>query len=140
MKMMVCYEDSATSKEALRVAMQYARTFSASLHVVTSLPQKIETDLSDLSRREKVQKGLLEVKDCVSAEGLECVVALITDDLTDGENLTRYADENRMDALVIGVRKASKVGKLLFGSTAQHLILGAHCPVISVKSGAAAGA
>jgi nucleotide-binding universal stress UspA family protein len=133
MKIMVCYDSSDTGKEALNVAIDYAKAFSASIHVVTSFPQKIETDLTDLSQREKIQQRLLETKEHVSKEGIDCSVAVVTDDVTDGENLVNYADDNGMDAVVIGVRRASKVGKLLFGSTAQHVILTAHCPVISVK-------
>ena len=133
MKIMVCYNGSEASQETLNVAVDYAKAFSATVHVVTSLPQKIETDLSDLSQREKSQQRLLEVKEQLGKEGLECVVALVTDDLTDGENLVHYADEQGVDALAIGVHRVSKVGKLLFGSTAQHVILAAHCPVISVK-------
>jgi len=34
---------------------------------------------------------------------------------------------------VVGVRRRSKVGKLLIGSTAQHVILNAPCPVVSIK-------
>ena len=38
-----------------------------------------------------------------------------------------------VDMIFIGVRRRSKVGKLLFGSTAQYVILNAPCPVVSVK-------
>jgi nucleotide-binding universal stress UspA family protein len=50
-----------------------------------------------------------------------------------GEDLVMLAEENKVDEIIIGVRRRSKVGKLLFGSTAQYVILNASCPVVSVK-------
>jgi nucleotide-binding universal stress UspA family protein len=35
--------------------------------------------------------------------------------------------------VIIGIVKKSKVGKILFGSTAQYLILNAPCPVLTVR-------
>ena len=51
-----------------------------------------------------------------------------------GEDLVTFARENNVDEIIIGVRHRSKVGKLVFGSTAQYVILEAHCPVLTVKS------
>ncbi|MGW8186758.1 MAG: universal stress protein, partial [Desulfobacterales bacterium] len=53
--------------------------------------------------------------------------------LSPGEDLVQFAKENRIDEIIIGVRRRSKVGKLVFGSTAQFVILNAPCPVVSVK-------
>jgi nucleotide-binding universal stress UspA family protein len=44
-----------------------------------------------------------------------------------------FAEENKVDEIIIGVRSRSKVGKLLFGSTSQVVILQANCPVVTVK-------
>jgi nucleotide-binding universal stress UspA family protein len=53
--------------------------------------------------------------------------------LRPGEDLVQFAKENGIDEIIIGVRRRSKVGKLVFGSTAQYVILNAPCPVVSVK-------
>jgi nucleotide-binding universal stress UspA family protein len=42
-------------------------------------------------------------------------------------------NENQIKEIVVGVKRRSKVGKLLMGSTAQYVILKADCPVITVK-------
>jgi len=42
-------------------------------------------------------------------------------------------DVVKIGEIIIGVRKRSKVGKLLLGSTAQYVVLHAPCPVITIK-------
>ena len=44
-----------------------------------------------------------------------------------------FLQENEIDLIIIAIRKRSKIGKLVFGSTAQYVILKAPCPVLSVK-------
>jgi nucleotide-binding universal stress UspA family protein len=39
----------------------------------------------------------------------------------------------KIDLIFLGIVKKSKVGKLLFGSTAQYVILHAPCPVVTVQ-------
>ncbi|MGD9122547.1 MAG: universal stress protein, partial [Desulfobacterales bacterium] len=50
-----------------------------------------------------------------------------------GEDLVQFAKDNRIDMIFIGIKKTSKVGKLVFGSTAQYVLLKAPCPVVAVR-------
>ena len=47
--------------------------------------------------------------------------------------MVEFAKENQIDGIVMGAARRSRVGKLIFGSTAQYVVLEAHCPVLMVK-------
>ena len=49
------------------------------------------------------------------------------------EQVLEVADETDAELVVIGLRRRSPVGKLIMGSTAQRVLLGAHCAVLAVK-------
>ena len=50
------------------------------------------------------------------------------------ETLLGVAEAEDANLIVIGVRRRSPVGKLLLGSTASQVLLGARCPVLAVKA------
>ena len=50
-----------------------------------------------------------------------------------GEQVLEVARQESASLVVVGVRRRSPVGKLIMGSVAQHVILGAACPVLAVK-------
>jgi nucleotide-binding universal stress UspA family protein len=64
--------------------------------------------------------------------GLACDTHVVVSALSAGEDIVQFAEQNSIDLIVIGVRRRSKVGKLLFGSNAQLIILTAPCPVLTV--------
>lgn len=51
-----------------------------------------------------------------------------------GQAILRMADEVGADAIVVGGRRRSPSRKVLFGSTAQRILLDADCPVTFVKA------
>ena len=66
---------------------------------------------------------------------ISCKTHLLVRGLEVGEDLVQFAKDTDIDEIVIGIKKRSKVGKLLFGSTAQYIILHATCPVLTTSSG-----
>ena len=50
-----------------------------------------------------------------------------------GDQVLAVAAEVSADLVVIALRKRSPVGKLLMGSVAQRILLGADCAVLAVK-------
>jgi nucleotide-binding universal stress UspA family protein len=49
------------------------------------------------------------------------------------EQVLEVAEGTEAELVVIGLRRRSPVGKLIMGSTAQRILLGAHCAVLAVK-------
>ena len=50
-----------------------------------------------------------------------------------GDQVLAVAADVSADLVVIGLRRRSPVGKLLMGSVAQRILLGADCAVLAVK-------
>ena len=130
MKILVGYDGSNAAKEALSVAKQHAKVFGGEIFVVSSM-----VGGPDIPRQkfEKVE-GELRYSQSYFIDGeIPCTTRFLVRGMTPGEDLVRFAEENDNDEIVIGIRRRSKVGKLLFGSTAQYVILNAKCPVVTVK-------
>ncbi len=130
MKILVGYEKSAVAEEALALAKKHAKAFDAKVYLITSLTRSHELQLEDIQKSEGELKNL---RTQFTKEGIACETHAIVSAVTPGEDLVQFATDNEIDEIVIGVRRRSKVGKLLFGSNAQYIILQAPCPVVSVK-------
>lgn len=50
------------------------------------------------------------------------------------EEVVAVAEELQASVIVIGLRRRTPTGKLLFGSQAQRILLDANCPVLAVKA------
>ena len=127
---MVGYDGSNVAKEALDLAKKHAKAFDASIYVVRSLAQSREMKLDDIQAAEQ---ELENIRRSFRDEGIACKTEAIVSSISPGEDLVQFAQENEIDEIIIGVRRRSKVGKLLFGSNAQYIILMAQCPVVAVK-------
>lgn len=68
----------------------------------------------------------------LDAAGIEYDIRGALADSSDG--ISDLAAEEEADMLLVGGRKRSPTGKAVFGSTAQEVMLSAHCPVTFVRS------
>jgi nucleotide-binding universal stress UspA family protein len=128
MKILVGYDGSESAKEALRLARKHALEFGATVDVVTSMEKGNDADEENIAL-----VGLEWAKTEFDEKGVTCRTHLLIRGVPPGEDLVEFANENKIDEIIVGIKKLSKVGKLLMGSTAQHVILEASCPVVSVK-------
>jgi nucleotide-binding universal stress UspA family protein len=127
---MVCYDGSNVANDAIDLAVELGRQLDGSVSLVRSISTKRS---DDVVRVEGIEADLESTGQRVSTAGLAVDTHLLIRGGSAGEDLTAFANENRIDYIVIGIKRRSKVGKMLFGSTAQYVILKAECPVITVK-------
>lgn len=128
MKILVGFDGSNCGKDAISLAKQRAKSFGAEIVVAASMTKG--TDNDEIT---KVNQYLVWAKDDFKKAGLQCETHLLIRGYTAGEDIVLFAKENGIDEIIVGVKRRSKVGKLLMGSTAQYVILNAHCPVLTVK-------
>jgi nucleotide-binding universal stress UspA family protein len=130
MKFLVGYNGSVEAKAALLLARDFAKIFKAKVFVMSSMEGGAGEKIEDINRAEQ---NLREAKELLDEAGIECETHQMARGLTPGEDLVKFAEENQIDQIYVGIEKKSKTSKLLLGSTAQYVILKARCPVITVK-------
>ena len=140
MKILVGYDGRPSAKKVLLVAMEMAKAFNAVIFILYSVSdsddakETFEFITDDKHKLIKTaEQALEEAGRRVEQAGLGFETQLLNRGVKPGEDIVEYAKEVDADFIVIGIHKTSKVGKLLFGSTAQYIILNAHCPVVTAR-------
>jgi nucleotide-binding universal stress UspA family protein len=130
MKILVGYDGSNAAKEALAVARVHARAFQAKVHIVTSLMKGDENHMDDIqSAEQQLDYAVSYMED----GGVSAEKHLLIRGLSPGEDLVNFAEEHDVTEIVIGVKRRSNIGKIIFGSNARYVIMEATCPVVTVK-------
>jgi nucleotide-binding universal stress UspA family protein len=131
MKFVVCYDEARTSSAVIKEALAHAKIWNATLEVVKAVTREIAIKHSKILEMEK-ELGA-DVNKQLAGGGMTYNAQLLVTSLDPGEELVKFAEEERIDLIFLGIKKKSKVGKLFFGSTAQYIIMHASCPVVTVK-------
>lgn len=130
MKILVGYKGTNVGKDLMDIAVKHAKAFDAEILVVTSLMGGDGTADKEIAEAEK---NLENATSYFNEFGVQSKSHLLIRGFDAGEDIVLFAKENKVDEIIIGVRSRSQVGKLIFGSTAQVVILQAPCPVLTVK-------
>lgn len=139
-RILVGCDFSPDSDLAFRHALNMAQEFQAELHLmhVIETPLYTETLKPVFAHREA---STVAIHDFLKSK----IEALVPDDarlwcrpvtvLEEGQpyvELQRYAEENRVDLIVLGVRGHGLIGTMFVGSTTDRVIRRSICPVLSV--------
>lgn len=139
MTIIVAVDQSERAPALVTEAAKMSDTFDCPLHVVHVMSQSdfvdIERETVDKTGQAVDMDELKQRAEEVSREIGEDVVSEFEAVGLFGDvskELIRYAETHGADYLVIGGRKRSPVGKALFGSVTQAVLLHSSVPVITV--------
>ena len=130
MKILVGYRGVNVGKDLLKEAVKRARISNGEVHVVTSM---FGGGTTEGEKIREAEENLAKAGQFLDEQGVKNETHLLIRGSTPGEDLVQYARENGCDEIILAVKSRSKVGKLIFGSTAQYVILKADCPVVSIR-------
>ena len=129
-KYLVAYNGSEAAKVALELAKHQALIRGSHIDVVTSMEGGAKEKPEAISA---ANFALEEAGNDIKAAGISCQVHQLVRGLSPGEDIVKFATDNAIDFIFVGIEKKSRTQKILLGSTAQFIILKADCPVVTVK-------
>ncbi len=130
MKILIGYKGVNIGQDLLKLGAEHAKAFNATVLVVTSMLEGTEKDQKKILESEN---NLDQAQVFFKEQGIACEKHLLIRGMEAGEDIVAFANEKEVDEIIIGVKSRSNIGRLLFGSTAQTVILEADCPVVSVS-------
>ena len=141
-KKILCPIDfSSGSIRALEFALSLAEEANGKLTLLHVLESVFEVagDMAALAvsdYRDYVERGARErLEQAVPAEARQwCEPEAVITSGRSYQKILKYARERDADLIVMGVQGRSAVDLMLFGSTTQHVVRAAECPVLTIRS------
>ncbi len=130
MKILVGYNGGEVGRIALSLARDYAQINNAFVYIITSMEGGASEKQSEIVEAEQ---GLEFARNLMEYAGIECDAQQSVRGFSAGEDLVKFAEENDIDHIFLGIKKKSRAQKAILGSTARFVILKAPCPVTTTK-------
>jgi len=130
MKILLGYKGVNVGKDLCGLAVKHAKAFNGEVLIITSMVGGDHTKAEEIA---VAKENLKNVKKIFEDHGVKNETHLLIRGFSPSEDILDFASRNDIDEIIIGVKSRSKVGKIIFGSTAQSVILESKCPVVSVK-------
>lgn len=143
MVVIAAVDRSERAKKAVSEAVKIADAFDDTVHVVHVLSKSefVELERTEVNKSgraidmDRIRKHAAELAEKASSEAADAdgfpvdveYVGLVGDAVS---RIVEYADTQDARYIVVGPRKKSPTGKVLFGSTSQQVLLSAGCPVV----------
>jgi len=141
-RILVPIDFSEHSKGALAHARELAAAYEAELQILHVIEETVhpafymsgKTSIYDLRPdiRERAQKAMKKLFD--ETPGPKAAVQFLCADGRAHKAILEFAEKEKSDLIVIATHGLTGLQHLLLGSTAEHVVRRAQCPVFTVKS------
>jgi nucleotide-binding universal stress UspA family protein len=134
LKILLFCKNSDANKKALQIALEQAKAFDASIQMVSCITDKpgVPSEVTEKAAKKAEKKMQEYTADIFDPAGIVCNSEVIVTATTIGEQIVRYAERIAADTIIMSIQKRSKIGKMVFGSNSQIIILEAPCKVITI--------
>ena len=137
-KILVAVDGSKASSSAGNQAIDLAKKHQAELTALYVVPSDIRYGQGNLkgvvmTAMERGQKYVDELKQNASETKISIRTDVVMSTNSVVKSIVEYAEEKKMDLIVIGSRGISGLKRMLLGSTASGVVTYADCPVLVVK-------
>jgi nucleotide-binding universal stress UspA family protein len=141
-KILVAFDGSSSSQTALDAAIEMAKRDNAGLTAVSvsTIPTAIPLGPGGggfdkiVSESRKEAKDLLEQVDKKAVKnGMEIRTEVLNGSHGIAAAIVNYAEDKKVDLIIMGTRGRTKLKKMLLGSVAQAVVTYAPCPVLVVR-------
>ncbi len=112
MKFLVGYTGSDISKAVLSLARDYAEKLGAQVLVVTSMSGGKSEKPEEIG---KATENLAYAEKFFGEKNIICDTHQLARGMTPGEDMVRFAMENDVDQIFVGIEKKSRTQKLILG-------------------------
>ena len=131
-KLLLAYDGTEHSRRALEMAAVMTHKFGASLTVVSVVPTHPgRAPIDPWDDTEVHTKELLEAGRLLREEGIEARLVETAGDVP--ERIERIAADGAFDAIIVGSRGLSMLGRALQGSVSEHVAANADTTVIVAR-------
>ena len=142
-KILVCLDGSSLAEQVLPYATEVAERFGSRIvllqvvHLPASFAAAAAQGAEKILEEETVRLAseatayLEGVAAALRAKGLE--VETVTQEGPPTETIVAYARENAVDLIAVGTHGRKSLGRLVFGSVADHVLKHSSVPVLTVK-------
>ncbi len=150
-KILVPVDGSENSIQAAKYAIDMGSRYNSQVVLINIIYSPLNTEISNLSglttptqiehivekaknEAEKyIEKIIQDYKNNINGDDVNIKKEILTTSISVYSTILEYAENEKIDLIVMGSRGITGLKKILLGSTSSGVVTYAHCPVMIIK-------